>query len=194
MENNKVQFLVVHHTGPLENSPGADTSSQTVQDINNWHKIRGFPISSLGYYVGYHYVITKEGEVTQCRQDDEIGAHTIGYNDKSIGIVLTGNFDYFHPTWGQTYALKSLLTQKIKQYGLLASKVAPHRAFAQKSCYGRNLTDSWASDLVRQSLNDELSLLQRLLIHLKELYRLMTYSKMVVGQGIDDKECQGFIK
>lgn len=148
------QFIIVHHSGGTASNPLADSSNYTVAMCDRDHKARGFGISSLGYHVGYQYIIEKDGKVTQCRKDDEEGAHTIGKNDKSIGIMLSGNFDLTLPTTAQVDSLRKLLLQKIEQWKIHPNLILAHRHFTEsKTCYGKKLSDSWARDLVKQALN-----------------------------------------
>lgn len=147
------QFIIVHHSGGTASNPLADSSNYTVAMCDRDHKARGFGISSLGYHVGYQYIIEKDGKVTQCREDNEVGAHTIGKNDRSIGIMLSGNFDATLPTAEQTESLKKLLLQKISEWDLHPNMIVAHRHFAEKSCYGKKLSDSWARDLVKEAQN-----------------------------------------
>lgn len=145
---NTPSFLIVHHTGGTDANPKADTSHHTAEIINEWHKKLWNFRSSLGWYVGYHYVISKEGKVTQCRAHTDDGAHTIGMNSSSVGIVLCGNFDYYLPTNAQVEALRKLLKRLTKELVIPAGNVVPHRRFAQKTCYGSKLSDTWAQELV----------------------------------------------
>ena len=194
---NKITYLIIHNLGGTEYNPHQDTSNQSFDDVNSWHRDAKSPDgghkyhygqpSSLGYYLAYHYFIDKQGKVTQARADTEVGYHTIGYNDKSIGIVLSGNFDVYLPTWEQTTALKSLLMRKITQYGVKLENVVPHRAFASKSCWGANLADSWARDLVRPNVDQYVSLLGQLIFHLKLLLQKLQPVKL----GVGGKECRG---
>ena len=195
---NKIQFLICHHLGGVGNNSLADTSNQTFEDVNAWHRDArdpdgGFKYhygqpSSLGYFLAYHYFISKQGVVKQARADNEVGYHTIGYNDKSIGICLAGNFDVTIPTWEQTLSLKSLLTQKIIQYGIKSEKVVPHRFASSKSCYGQKLTDSWARDLVKDNVGQYVSLLSQLVFHLKFYLQKLQYGKL---GSVGEKECEG---
>lgn len=138
---NKVKYLVIHHAGGTTSNPLEDTSNQTFEIINAYHK-------SLGWGgCGYHYVIEKNGKVTQGRKENEEGAHTIGHNKESIGICVIGNFDVTLPTEAQISSLKTLLGVLKMRYDV---PIVPHRHFANKSCYGRNLSDSWASDLIKK--------------------------------------------
>lgn len=146
---NRPEYLIVHHIGGTNTSPLADSSNLTFEQLNELHKTRFNFISSLGYYVGYHYYITKDGTVKQARADIDDGAHTINYNSRSLGICLAGNFDATLPTEAQIKSLKILLQAKSAQYNIPLSKVVPHRTFAVKTCYGNRLSDSWARDLIK---------------------------------------------
>lgn len=145
---NRPNYLIVHHTGGTDQDPLADTSHHTFEIVDNWHRQLWNFRSSLGHFIGYHYFIDKTGKVTQGRADYDEGAHTKGYNTQSIGICLAGNFDSTKPTKAQTDALRSLLLQLMNKHHIAAENIVPHRKFANKTCYGRNLTDSWARDLV----------------------------------------------
>jgi hypothetical protein len=153
---NKPQYLICHHSGGIDSNPLQDSSNYTVAECNADHKARFNFKSSLGYYVGYQYFIDKAGVVTQCRADTDIGAHTIGYNDKSIGICLAGNFDATLPTKAQETALNALLTRLSAKYAIPPGNVVPHRRFASKTCYGRRLPDDWASKLMGGPSREEL--------------------------------------
>lgn len=153
MAKNIPQALIVHHTGGTDADPLADSSSHSFELVNQYHKENpnvnlGYP-SSLGFYIGYHYFIDKNGKVTQGRADTDEGAHTKGMNLKSLGICLAGNFDRTLPTKAQETALTALLKQKMTAYSIPASKVLPHRHYASKTCYGKKLSDTWAQDLLK---------------------------------------------
>lgn len=142
---NKPEFIIVHHTGGTDANPLADTSHHTFKIVDDYHK-------SLGWGgIGYHYFIELDGKITQGRKDTEEGAHTIGYNKKSIGICLAGNFDTTLPSPAQITALTALLKEKMVQYSIQSEKILPHRHFASKTCYGRRLADNWARNLVTKS-------------------------------------------
>lgn len=145
---NVPKWLIIHHTGSSDSNPLQDSSGFTFEQCNAQHKISFNMVSSLGYYVGYHFYISKDGTIKQARLDTDEGAHTIGYNSQSLGICLAGNFDATFPTEAQISSLQTLLTQKSKQYSIPMENIVPHRRFAQKTCYGNKLADNWASLLV----------------------------------------------
>jgi len=139
---NKPEYIIVHHTGGTDKYPLADTAHHTAEIIEGWHLSKGWD------GIGYHYVIHKDGQVWKGRPESYHGAHARGYNQKSIGIVLSGNFDATLPTDAQTKSLRKLLIDVSEQYGIPSDKVIPHRHVANKTCYGKNLSDEWARDLV----------------------------------------------
>lgn len=147
MEKSKIKYLVIHHVGGSDTDPLADTSNQTFEIVNEYHKQKWNFKSNLGYYIGYQYFIDKNGKITQGREDTEEGAHTIGYNKQSIGICLSGNFDVTMPSKAQIESLKALISRKMIDYNIPIANVVPHRAFAKKSCFGKNLPDNWVQTL-----------------------------------------------
>lgn len=139
---NKPAWLIVHHTGGTDADPLADTSHHTFDMVKNYHISKGWED------IGYHYFIEKGGAIKQGRAENYHGAHTVGYNTVSLGICLAGNFDITLPTQEQINALAGLLTHLKLKYLIQADKIVPHRKFANKSCYGLKLPDTWARGLV----------------------------------------------
>jgi N-acetylmuramoyl-L-alanine amidase len=146
---NVPEYLIVHHTGGTQTNPLTDTSHHTYEIVDNYHK-------SLGWEgIGYHYFIEKDGTLKQGRAENYHGAHTKGYNEKSLGICLAGNFDQTLPTQEQINTLTVLLKQLSVKYKIPREKIFPHRKFANKTCYGRRLSDEWARDLIGGSIEKE---------------------------------------
>lgn len=140
---NNVQYIIVHHTGGTDKDPLADTSNHTAVQVDYYHKSKGWD------GIGYNWFIEKDGKIVKGRDENKVGAHTIGYNDKSIGICLAGNFDATIPTEAQIASLASLLKEKVAQYSVPLENIIPHRKFAKKTCYGNKLTDDWARNLIK---------------------------------------------
>lgn len=59
----------------------------TVDDIDAWHKARGFA------EIGYHFVIYEDGMIMKGRELWKAGAHVSGYNGVSIGVCYVGGLD-----------------------------------------------------------------------------------------------------
>lgn len=103
----------------------------TVEDIDRWHKARGFK------GIGYHYVIYLNGRIKNGRPVNEIGAHCKGYNKNSIGICYIGGLDKNGKpkdtrTPEQKEAILMLLDILKKEYP--NATVHGHYEFAAKAC------------------------------------------------------------
>ncbi len=77
----KITEIIVHCTATQEGVP------VTVEQINKWHKQRGWS------GIGYHYVIDLEGNIHKGRSVEIMGAHAKGHNLHSIGVVYVGGLD-----------------------------------------------------------------------------------------------------
>lgn len=132
------KYIIVHHSA-VSYGKNPDQFNAT----NNYHQSKGFPRSSLGYYVGYQYEIAKDGTTRQARKDTEPGAHTSQQemNFNSIGICLDGDFDNEEPTTDQIKSLDALLQGKMLEFSIPKEKVVPHRKYAPKTCWGSKLPD-----------------------------------------------------
>jgi len=73
--------IILHSTATPE---GRDV---TVETIRSWHLDRGWRD------IGYHYVIYRNGAIKLGRPLSEQGAHTLGHNEDSIGVVYVGGTD-----------------------------------------------------------------------------------------------------
>ena len=153
MLRNEPIKIIVHHTAD-------STLGPQFGKVDNYHKQRGFILSSYGYYVGYHYFIERDGTVKQARKLTDEGCHTIGENTQSIGICLAGNFDFDIPTKQQKLSLEKLTDELAITYKIPIERVVGHRTHSKTSCPGRNLSD----DIPRWGLyKKELDRLTRIL-------------------------------
>jgi len=143
----KPKYLIIHHT--------ATPQSTTLASINAYHKdVRGFPKSKTSYYVGYHFLIL-EDKMVQTKLEDEVGAHCLGgYNFNSIGIALTGNFEYDLPTKSQEYHLKGILTILTSKYQIPKENILLHRDVWATACPGRNITKEYIYNLLMKTPMD----------------------------------------
>lgn len=60
--------------------------------------------------IGYNFLVGGDGAVYIGRGWDLIGAHTLKFNAKSIGVAFIGDFSIAKPPQAQLNALKLLLT------------------------------------------------------------------------------------
>ena len=105
----EVKLLVVHCSATRCNK------NFSVEALRRCHLARGFAS------IGYHFYITRDGEVHICRPVHQIGAHATGWNDKSIGICYEGGLDAEgHPadtlTPEQFEQLEQLLSRLLKLF------------------------------------------------------------------------------
>ena len=139
---NNPQVVITHHA--------VSAKYHTVGDVDLWHKARWPEFkSTLGYWVGYNYVIEWDGTVTQTRALTEEGAHTIGMNNKSIGVCFMGNFDKHYPSAEQMESWDNLYSELRSKYPNLVT--FPHRKYATKSCHGSLLSDGYFQDYFQKS-------------------------------------------
>jgi hypothetical protein len=147
--------IILHHSA-------SSRDKTTIKDINAWHKLRWPDFkSSLGYFIGYHFVITADGTITKTRQSEEIGAHCIP-NEGRVGICLTGNFDVETPTLRQLDSLGGLLVKLKSIYQLKDTDIFGHCELAKTACPGKNLF-IWVKEY------RQIGALQKIIIELKRL-------------------------
>ncbi|CAH0555775.1 unnamed protein product [Brassicogethes aeneus] len=103
-----VKNIVVHHT-VTPNCHNKLECSQTLQNIQNFH------MEDLEFHdIGYNFLIGGDGRVYEGTGWHKVGAHTIGYNSKSLGIAFIGNFSDKLPNSKQMKAFKNFLAYGVK--------------------------------------------------------------------------------
>lgn len=124
-ERETTKTLIVHCAATMP------TMNIGLREIRQWHKERGF------LDVGYHFIIRRDGTIETGRDVKQVGAHTVGQNETSVGICLVGGVDdKMQPqanfTTQQMTTLRKLLAD-LK--GLFPQAVVKgHRDFAAKAC------------------------------------------------------------
>ena len=78
IKRKETKYIIIHSS---ETTPSENLNSK---DLNKLHRQKGF------LNVKYHFIITRDGEVEEGRDMEEIGAHTEGYNDISVSVCLIG--------------------------------------------------------------------------------------------------------
>ena len=82
-----IPYVVIHHTVTSECSD----RTQCVARVEN---IYSFHVNDLGWSdIGYSFLIGGDGSVYEGCGWNREGAHTYGYNKKSIGIAFIGNYE-----------------------------------------------------------------------------------------------------
>lgn len=124
---NKPEYIIIHHSA---------TTQGDAETFRKAHKAKGWKD------IGYHYVIgngtgSGDGEVETGRAETEEGAHAKGYNTKSIGVCLVGNFDVTKPTAAQWVSLKSLCRAIMARYNIPPLGILGHGEVAATNCPGK---------------------------------------------------------
>lgn len=103
----------------------------SVNEIERWHRQRGFN------GISYHYVVGLDGKVHTGRPITQAGAHCRGHNHDSIGVCYIGGCDHtMHPkdtrTAAQRASLRQIVTELRRQFP--GATVHGHCEFAAKAC------------------------------------------------------------
>ena len=114
----EIKLLVIHCSATRCNV------SFTVEQLRQCHLQRGFKD------IGYHFYITRNGELHHCRPVSEPGAHVRGFNRHSIGICYIGGLDANGKpadtrTIAQKASLRELVAKLCKEYPII--EVLGHR-------------------------------------------------------------------
>jgi len=160
-----IDMIILHHSA----SAAVNT---TIYSIHRWHLQRGW----LG--CGYHYVIHSDGSVFQGRPIDTVGAHARGYNERSVGICVVGNFEEEHPTLRQIESLNMLLdylkNDKLRGQNISIRK---HRDLAATLCPGRNFT--FLSPVEGVDRRDEIiKLLEKVINNIQEIKEILNKGRV----------------
>lgn len=119
-----IDTIVVHTSASHQNA--------TVEDIRKWH------VEERGWSdIGYHYIITPDGEIHDARPINKVGAHARGHNTGSIGICWVGGYKGVdNRTDSQKLALRELINELVLKYDIDDKNILGHRDFpgVKKSC------------------------------------------------------------
>lgn len=109
-----VPYVIISHTA----TEFCDTQSQCTFHVRF---AQTFHIESRRWSdIAYNFLVGGDGLAYVGRSWDYVGAHSFGYNNKSIGISFIGTFNAVKPPKGQLRA-----AQKIIEFGVKAGKIAP---------------------------------------------------------------------
>lgn len=141
-----INEIIVHATATRPEWGADQSNAWKVEQVRKWHVVdRGWAA------IGYHYLITRDGQVHTGRPIGRTGAHVKGRNANSIGIALFGGFggaatDQFedHFTSEQDKALRKLIADLQRQYPTI-KKISGHHQYAIKACPCFDVSE-WLAD------------------------------------------------
>ena len=114
-------LIVLHH---------AEADNCTVEDIDRWHKARGW------CKIGYHFFIKKDGTKYRGREENAVGAHCYGSNSHSIGICVEGKYDIEEMPEAQKNAVIELIKYLKGKYDI--KEIKKHKDLCATNCPGKN--------------------------------------------------------
>lgn len=124
----KINEIIIHCSATPE---GRET---TVEEIDRWHRERGFKC------IGYHYVIYLDGSVHKGRDESMQGAHCVLHNACSIGVCYIGGCEKkgskLIPKDTRTPAQKEALIKLLKELKekYPQATIHGHCEFVSKEC------------------------------------------------------------
>nr|ACB45568.1 peptidoglycan recognition protein-like protein [Antheraea pernyi] len=129
-----VSLVIIQHTV----TPFCETDRQCVAIMRS---LQDNHMDNLKYWdIGMNFVVGGNGKIYEGSGWLHVGAHTIGYNRKSIGISFIGNYNNKEASNRQLEAVRSLLSCGVRQ-GHLASNyhVVGHKQVLATESPGRYL-------------------------------------------------------
>lgn len=132
---NTPDTIVLHH---------AEASHCSVYDVHQWHLGNGWA------GIGYHYFVTKAGQVYTGRPENAVGAHCPGMNDHSIGICAEGSYMSETMPEAQKQAIVELCKYIKGKYPI--KKIGGHKEFYETDCPGTNYPLQQIKDLVSSAI------------------------------------------
>ncbi|KRF17703.1 hypothetical protein ASG90_04935 [Nocardioides sp. Soil797] len=111
----RLKQVHIHHTASSNNYSRADVP-RLIRGMYNYHT------DSLGWFdIGYNFLVDKFGRVWVGRSGGAHrlvrGAHTLGFNHKSVGIAMIGNFEATKPPRVARTAIVKLAAWKLGMNG-----------------------------------------------------------------------------
>lgn len=124
------QAIIVHHVGEL-------TRDVSAAEIDGWHKAS----PNNWIMIGYEYVCRQDGTIERGRPKDALGAHCEGFNDHSVGVCVTGDFNQMDVIPAQIDSLVLLLADICDAFNIVPSRstILGHREKCDTDCPGNNL-------------------------------------------------------
>lgn len=137
--SNKPDRIIIHHSA---------SKNATEEIIDKEHREKGWS------GIGYHFLITKEGEIVRGRPENAIGAHAYKNNINTIGICLEGNFEEELVTEAAYNSLLNTVEYITLKYSI--KEILGHEDTYETLCPGKNLKiNQLNNDLIKKIKNEK---------------------------------------
>ncbi len=168
-----VKMAFVHHTAG-SNGYSCKEAPKVIRGIYRYH------VKSLGWRdIGYNFLIDKCGTIYEGRAggvtESVRGAHTLGFNNASMGVAVLGDFSKKNPPKKATDAIAKLTAWKLGLYGVNAEGSTRMTSGGGKYSKGKKVKmhtisghrDGFATECPGEHLYDELGDIRDLAAHLQ---------------------------
>lgn len=114
-------YIALHH---------AAVKNCTASQIHQWHKANGWA------GIGYHFFVTKEGNIFRGRPIWAVGAHVQGRNSVSVGVCAEGDYSTENiMPYAQKNAIKEVISYLKDLYP--AAQIVGHGEIGSSECPGK---------------------------------------------------------
>ena len=143
--SRRVDEIIFHHTWR--------PTAADYRGAKTWEAIRRYHTETRGWSdIGYHFGVGPDGSLWVLRPIGRGGAHCLGHNAHSVGVVLLGNYDAEDP-WANSLSFAcEVMAKCCSHYDLKPRQVYFHRDFANKSCPGLRIERREVRQLVEKIL------------------------------------------
>jgi len=143
----KIDLIVIHCAATPDGRP------DTIRDVDSWHRKLGWERKSIFRRawqpelssIGYHYFISVDGLVHPGRSLEEVGAHAVGHNSRSIGICLCGTRKFTAAQWLSLRESVNSLRKNLPDAKIVGHRDMPNVA---KECPGFSVAEWLAAGMV----------------------------------------------
>ncbi|KAG5879196.1 hypothetical protein JTB14_030157 [Gonioctena quinquepunctata] len=98
-----VKFAIIHHTVTRE-CDSEESCSTIMKSIQDFH------MNTMEFHdVGYNFFVGGDGKIYEGSGWHKVGAHTRGYNSRSLGLAFIGDFSNEKPPTKQIKAARDFL-------------------------------------------------------------------------------------
>ncbi|XP_037925152.1 peptidoglycan-recognition protein LB-like [Hermetia illucens] len=141
--NGIIPYVVIHHSYEPGVCYNTDACKAAMRSMQNFHmNTNGWPD------IGYSFAVGGDGNIYEGRGWNVEGAHTPGYNSRSVGLLLIGDFRTALPPANMLTAAKNFIAQGVNEGRISGSyKLIGHRQAYATECPGERLYNeirTWA--------------------------------------------------